>query len=399
MGLREVATSHQRSRDSIASHPTVLPIPIVGRETVLAFEEPYIVSYTKTASGASTLHAVVPNNNQYVNFLRDTRTNTDLLSPVATGPNSPSNSFERSDGDKAWSNLGNVFSSDDTYAQSGAAGNTSWTVTDVRLVVSGVPSPQPVGDNLADNATVPSSDSYQSYGGPNELWGDEVSITQINQQFFGVQIQYTEGIGGGTTNTLVATQFGFNIDSEADVVGIKAEFEHHQEDVAGAITDVAVLVDHIRLTIYTNEVTSGAGLLVSQTAGAIDTTNFRVDLDTDDSVEWICAKGLKDTSEIYEATPVIDTNSQRTNSGFSPGTEEVFPMDFPITLSGKQTQIELSADGGTNWENVSNGETLEFANPGTELRMRWTSQNDGVYWKTADDDGYEVPIKVRFKNR
>lgn len=56
-------------------------------------------------------------------------------------------------------------------------------------------------------------------------------------------------------------------------------------------------------------------------------------------------------------------------------------------------QFFLSADGGSNWDQVTNNVTVNFTNTGTDLRLQILG-NSGAYIKVKQTDGSDYPINV-----
>lgn len=55
--------------------------------------------------------------------------------------------------------------------------------------------------------------------------------------------------------------------------------------------------------------------------------------------------------------------------------------------------FEMSADGGSNWETVSNDTRYEFTNTGTDLRYAIIGES-GAQLKVKQTDGSDLPINV-----
>ncbi len=90
-----------------------------------------------------------------------------------------------------------------------------------------------------------------------------------------------------------------------------------------------------------------------------------------DNMEYDAVDSLYDftVGEIITSTDLFDSNS-----GLSVVTEAMVYVDY--TDSGSPT-IEATADGGSNWESVTNGEIHEFTNTGDDLRLRFTAGGTG----------------------
>lgn len=55
--------------------------------------------------------------------------------------------------------------------------------------------------------------------------------------------------------------------------------------------------------------------------------------------------------------------------------------------------FEMSANGGSNWESVSNDVTHSFTNTGTDLRYAIIGES-GAQLKVKQTDGSDLPINV-----
>lgn len=162
---------------------------------------------------------------------------------VAGPENAGSASNNTSTGAVAWSNTGNIFSSDNTYSTASvnlgllSNANTNYllatgfgfsipgtavisgvkvemekrydllfgllsSVSDnaIRLVIAGV-----IGGANRAAGVWPSSDTYSSYGGSADLWGQTWSPADINNSNFGVAVSasISSGLGALTMNTQV----------------------------------------------------------------------------------------------------------------------------------------------------------------------------------------------------
>lgn len=97
--------------------------------------------------------------------------------------------------------------------------------------------------NKSTGASLPAggAESYVSYGGASDLWGESWTDTDINDADFGAVFS---GVGSlGTSHYLKATNFGFAIPSGATINGILVEIEQRA-------TVNQLVVDHFRITVY-----------------------------------------------------------------------------------------------------------------------------------------------------
>jgi len=393
MTFKGLARSGQKSRDSIATHPSILPIPIIGNDTLVLWQEPHVVTYETTASSDVIVHAAVPSNNKYANFLRDTKTN-EAYGTVAsssrgllvtdTGASATTNIVEFAGtgtsvvgSEEDWTTPSNITADDSSVATVTLSNQTDWLYasnfgfaipsgatingievtinksavdnfgevfvydTDVQLYDGSAFS----GDNKEKAAAWPTSLTDSVYGGSSDAWGVTLTPAMVNDSSFGVGLQAEHQLGG---NSAVTT------------------------------------VDYITLEVF-------------YSTDSLDNSLNKILMDSGDVLEWICAKGLKDVANITSATPVIDTDSERTNVSFTASSTSTFPMTFPLSLDSPTISVEVSNNGGSDWVSVSNGDQANFTTIGTELRMRWTASTDNSYWKTSNTAGYEKPIILLFK--
>lgn len=112
----------------------------------------------------------------------------------------------------------------------------------IKIVKGGVIS----GDDKSTGASLPTEeDTYISYGGSSDLWGETWTAEDINNVNFGVVASFTGD--QATTHYLKATNFGFDIPTGAIIDGILVEID----EVVGQVSSWYVSsVDHIRITVY-----------------------------------------------------------------------------------------------------------------------------------------------------
>lgn len=111
------------------------------------------------------------------------------------------------------------------------------------------------------------------------------------------------------------------------------------------------------------------------TTGTLTTSSNRIDLDNTEVIEW---RIKYNDGTVSKVTVVFDEDAGRTN------------IDFSTDVT-----IEVTANGGSNWTTVTNKTQAELT-PGTDVRMRITASANSLYWKTANTQGKEVPIQVKF---
>lgn len=192
---------------------------------------------------------------------------------------------------------------------------------------------------------------------------------------------------GSSTNAIVGTWTGTAGGGQL-VVGPTSNTQQALRVIPSKDSWVNFLRDTSTNTVDTN----GEGLLLASSTATINTTTHRIDLDTGDFVEWQVALNNSNYSGVEV---IFDESPQRTNIDFSAGGGDSFPMTFPFTLSGEQVDLKVSSDGGSTWEGVTNGVVHSFATAGSDIKVRLEAVADGLYWKTKDNNGTELPILVR----
>jgi len=156
-------------------------------------------------------------------------------------------------GDTAWTNVGNVFSSDNIYTVaplgrgdfSGVFSSVgcgfsvpfdatidgivytnehkAQSISDINeLVVSLLKAGSPVGDNKASATSWPTSDSTVNYGGATDLWGTTWTPTDVNGAGFGSRIQVEN------------TDTGNDVDASMDYLAITIYYTETAPPPAGA---------------------------------------------------------------------------------------------------------------------------------------------------------------------
>ena len=157
-------------------------------------------------------------------------------------------------GTKVWPDVDNAKVSDNSYTSINL-GLGGW-VCDYKVHI--VKADDSIGEENKDDGNWPSSDEYNSYGNSTDLWSEEWTAENINDENFGVVIsayQYD------FSHFLKATNFGFSIPGGATINGILAEIERHADGATAYI-------DHIRITVYYTEgVTEAVPSLQFQTDG------------------------------------------------------------------------------------------------------------------------------------
>lgn len=165
----------------------------------------------------------------YVGILTTVRLTAQIAGPLSGGtfvnvPIAGSN--------KAWTSVGNVASSDNTYATFGNLTGGTGSFTDYLTATNfgfSIPSGASVDGIVVEversdpnfrtsdysvkiikggaisttersgGATYPAADSYQTYGNPADLWGETWTDVDINSSNFGVAVAARRNSAGGTT--------------------------------------------------------------------------------------------------------------------------------------------------------------------------------------------------------
>jgi len=145
-------------------------------------------------------------------------------------------------GTSVWTNPNNAKVSDNVYATGGNLVTGPTVDTAVRIVKSDTTIST---TNRSVGSTWSSTESYVSFGGATDKWGETWTIADINDVDFGVVFSAIsdEPI---QTHYLKATNFGFSIPAGATIDGIFVEIERK---MLGNTPNV----DHIRITVYYTE--------------------------------------------------------------------------------------------------------------------------------------------------
>lgn len=176
---------------------------------------------------------------------QETRSASSTTSTTGTiNPGSGTN--DSSAGTLAWSDPGNILSSNNSYA---SIQFTEADIYDYRisLVKDGTITSTNLSNN--DNWSNDNTDAYFSYGNATNLWGDTWTPEDINDADFGAVLQvYDSSEGGQYSQYLKATNFGFSIPAGASINGITVGIERKQLIEDDVPSDIQV--DHIRITVY-----------------------------------------------------------------------------------------------------------------------------------------------------
>jgi len=144
-----------------------------------------------------------------------------------------------------WNNVNNAKLSDNVYV-TGANGFSPLYDKLVSLILAD-------GSFGSENKKtgiewVSTTDTYFSYGGSSDAWGETLTGVDINDSDFGVVLQVDQG-GGAYSDYLQASNFGFSVPATATIDGILVEIERHYTGLRPKIPNV----DHIRITVSYTE--------------------------------------------------------------------------------------------------------------------------------------------------
>lgn len=170
-------------------------------------------------------------------------------------------------GTVAWTNPDNAKVSDNVYATADLVYGQDYYKT-VQLVIGG----SVVGTNpvtpLTTSTPITDDNSYISYGGSTNLFGNSISPSQVNSSDFGVVFQATSHDGTTDSHYLKATNFGFTIPTGATINGVLVETAAYNIGMNGITS-----VDHIRITVYYTTSTPLTISGVSSMSGIVSITS------------------------------------------------------------------------------------------------------------------------------
>jgi hemolysin activation/secretion protein len=193
---------------------------------------------------------------------------------ASSGPNSPGTmSLDTSSGTIDWFNVNNAKESNNVYTNKGAVSGPADDYYSLEYSIKIAKSDGSIGSsNKSTEATLPTSDTYVSYGGSSDLWNETWSSSDINNSNFGVVFQVTSN-KGFISHYLKATNFGFSIPTGAIIDGILVDIEQYATHTS---TETTAYVDHIRITVYYTEATAGTTTGVQSMTG-VNTITFGVE--------------------------------------------------------------------------------------------------------------------------
>jgi len=149
-------------------------------------------------------------------------------------------------GTVAWSNPDNAKVSDDTYTRSVGRGGVTPNLKDNRVSI--VKSDGSIGTQNKALGTWSSTESYVSYGGVDDLWGEAWVVEDVNDINFGVVLSVDSYYQDITlySHYLKASNFSFSVPMGATIDGIEVEIERKFTWTFDQNADV----DHIRIKVY-----------------------------------------------------------------------------------------------------------------------------------------------------
>lgn len=165
---------------------------------------------------------------------------------ASEGPNNPTAAIDDDTvGTIIWTNPTNCFTSNGANASTSSSGHSDVTSDEeVKLVLAN----DSLGSENKANTTPhwPTSDTYSSYGGSEDDWGESLTGADVNNSNFGVVI--AADVDGDITHYLKATDFNFSIPATDIIDGVLVEIEKSKAYTAkgGAMN---MRIDHIRITI------------------------------------------------------------------------------------------------------------------------------------------------------
>jgi len=152
----------------------------------------------------------------------------------------------------AWTNPGNITTEDASFAtvanvNPGSSfyycGVTGCELNYIRLLKGGTPA----GTAKTPYTCMPSSSTWQTYGGATDKWGTTWTDTDINGSTFGSIFTFDESkFNTVMTNYLKATNFGFSIPGGSTIDGITVEVKCHADTTPST---GSVYVDAVRVTV------------------------------------------------------------------------------------------------------------------------------------------------------
>ena len=139
---------------------------------------------------------------------------------------------ETSIGSTAWTNFGDIISSNEVKADNVLSLITDFDVEDysIRLVKGGIIQ----GNDNSVGTNWPITDAYDEVGGSSDMWGLQLLPADVNASDFGFVVACRRVGTTPISNYLKSTNYGFTIKSNNKVVGVAASFERSYTNSLGA---------------------------------------------------------------------------------------------------------------------------------------------------------------------
>ncbi len=176
---------------------------------------------------------------------------------ASEGPNSPGTMVDdNAIGNRTWTSTeNNAKVSNNTYATSESFETDVCHDEEIKIIKGG--SVGSTNKSEGDVWGVSDPNSYKSYGGAEDLWGETWTAEDINSSNFGVVVAAESKYNTYITHYLKATNFGFSIPGGSTIDGIVVEVERFW--ASGGKAPGTARVDHIRITVYYSEAAAPTG--------------------------------------------------------------------------------------------------------------------------------------------
>ena len=170
-------------------------------------------------------------------------------------------------GTYAWVDLPDLLSSDTDSATRGAyVGASNHTYKVMRLLKDGVLTG-------TDKGTPTSSIDYtspDSFGGSSDMWGNTLTVADVEDADFGFAIEYGQTPSGNSISSRINAQnFGFDLPSNATVVGIETRVSYNSFAGGGGTTGIELdeLEMRVHFTYNPRAVTNGDSVAMAYVRG------------------------------------------------------------------------------------------------------------------------------------
>jgi len=149
-------------------------------------------------------------------------------------------------GSVAWTNPTNALTDNGTNATWGIDYHDGSYDKNIRIVKGGV-----IGaTNKSAGAYWPNTAAYATFGTASDKWGETWTATDINDSTFGFAISGEDPYGGGLSNYLKTTNFGFSIPAGATIDGIIVEVKRSTFSDGPFGSADQGRVDAVRITVH-----------------------------------------------------------------------------------------------------------------------------------------------------